>query len=285
MVTDPKHCLFQTRALLPPDPAIVDSMVRYGWIGGAIEVRTDGDRRLVSKGRQRRNAAIEANKIRARRKLAPVMVLYTIAPKGDDKYFYETGIVENTATVKMGPASKGLEIPELRRRGYDEEGICRILSVTVEMLPIYEAVNDLDPSLFPFVESGELAISLVPKFARMSREAQVAKWAEMQSDGATKGGKAKRALGGEVKVRPLPPGKVARIRDALMERQTGRELAQLLDVINGGPIAACEPWLAEIIREALSKPVAAPVEQPATVRGVKKDGTPKAKPGRKKRAA
>ena len=57
LITDPKHYLYQERVKLPVDPFIMESMVEFGWIGGAVEVVVNGEEREISKGRQRIKAA------------------------------------------------------------------------------------------------------------------------------------------------------------------------------------------------------------------------------------
>ena len=56
LVTDPKHVLFDKRALLPPDEQLVKSIMAKGVLT-PIHVFRDGDKVLVINGRRRVTAA------------------------------------------------------------------------------------------------------------------------------------------------------------------------------------------------------------------------------------
>ena len=78
----------------------------------------------------------------------------------------------------------------------------------------------------------------------------------------------------------LSAGKAAKIRAALFD--AGRiDHARLLDVLAGGAIGECQPWLADLIRGALASPQARETAPAVRDYGVRKDGTPKGKSGRK----
>lgn len=107
-VTDERHYLYDPRVRLPYDESIVQSMVEFGWLPGSCgEVVTDGERRLIAKGRQRHSSAIEANKRRKKLGLAPILYVYALREKGTtERQSFDSGLLENSARVEWGPLSK-----------------------------------------------------------------------------------------------------------------------------------------------------------------------------------
>jgi len=256
LVTDPMHYLYQERVKLPEDPFLTASMVEFGWIGGAVEVVVNGEEREISKGRQRIKAARAANKIRRKRGLDPIAVPYTLKPKGaTEKYLYETGIVENSARVEMGPTSKATEAAELQRRGCQPARIaflCRIPGNPEKEIPRYLAILDCAPCIREAIESGEVHMGDAPKLAKLSTDAQAEWLAARRAGGVAPGKREKAARSGPAPIRGKHRARALEALEAFAGARGAVQFVRYFDTGDRAHLAGINPEMVRALDAALA---------------------------------
>jgi len=195
VITDPKHPLFDPRVERPPSEKMVLSIMHLGIIEPLVIWR-DGQDVYIVDGRQRRAAALEANKLRAKegRELIECPCVWR---RGDDAKLYEISISANEVRSGDSAIERAKKMQRLADFGRDEEQIAVVFGCTTATVRSSLALLECDVKVQRAVESGQVAATIATKLAKLPREEQVAKLGEMVVAGATKGAAAAKVVRGE----------------------------------------------------------------------------------------
>lgn len=264
VITDPKHPLYDPRVERPPSEPLVVSIMRRGIIVPLV-INRDGDGVYVTDGRQRRAAAIEANK-RLKKEGGKPVVCPCVWKRGDEKTLYAIAVVTNElrdGDSQLERARKMQHLADLC--GGDLEQVAVDFGCTVVTVRNTLALLECAPAVQKWVESGGSATHAA-KLAKLPRTEQVKMLEKMIATGATKGQRAQRAIernGDSAPVQPKVTAKDrARVYAALIDKDatsgmanTARLVVAVFDFISGD-LNAFKPWpdVAELVDVALNPP-------------------------------
>jgi ParB family chromosome partitioning protein len=187
VVTDKSHPLYDSRAELPLDEAMVKSIMADGVLEPVL-VRKNGQRKNgtplveVLAGRQRVKNACEANRrLRAKGK-EPVLVP-AITRRGEDGDLFGVMITENEVRKDNGPMERARLCARYMRFGKSEEQAAVRFGVTETTIRSWLALLELSKDAQEAVERGELTASVAVKLAKLPREEQPAVLEKLKADG------------------------------------------------------------------------------------------------------
>lgn len=265
VVTDPKHPLYDPRVERPPSERLILSIMRRGVLVPLLIYR-DGDDVYVEDGRQRRAAAIEANK-RLKKAGGEPVVLPCVWKRGDEATLYEISITTNELRDGDSPLERARKMQHLLDlRGGDVDGVAVTFGVTPATVKNHLALLECAPAVQRAIEGGKVAASIASKLAKMPRTEQVKTLDKMIASGATKGAAAQHAVRtkGDAATplrKALTASERKRIVDVLrtksMQGHTSKlnsdlaeAMAAAIDFVGGDPKAldsypAIESWLTE----------------------------------------
>lgn len=193
VITDPKHPLYDPRVEREPNEALILSIMRNGIIVPLV-ITPDGDKVYVTDGRQRRAAAIEANK-RLKKEGGRPVVCPCVWRRGDEKKLYEIQVTTNAlrhGDSALESARKMSHLLDLN--GGDRDATALAFGVTQPTLKAHLALLDCAPAVQKAVESGKVAATIATKLAKLPKDEQVATLDKMIETGATKGQRAHKAV-------------------------------------------------------------------------------------------
>lgn len=280
IVSDPAHRLHDPSSPTVAPEWMIASVDKDGVLVPGRMV-TDGNDLLIADGRTRLLAAREANKRRAARG-EPMILFPYVLDDGSDEQQAERVDKINHHRRMHSPIELAEKIAKWKARGYSNEQIVELLpDVPLSAVDRYHAVNRVDPKVRTAIANGEIPWSVAFDLQNLSREEQVTRIAEIPKDATVREAKArvKAAPGEQVKLlKPMTPGKISALRERLVANDL-TEMAALVAFIQGEE-GALEgyPELASVAVEPVEPE---PERDPEAPYGRKKDGTPKAKPGKK----
>lgn len=192
VVTDPKHPLYDDRVNWPLKESMIRSIMSRGVLE-AIAVRKNGDALEVVYGRRRVLHAREANRRLIEKGEKPIRVKAEIA-RGDEGKHIGSNLASNLfeADSTMSKARKAQLAIE---HGQTPEEVAVDMDVTVQcLINQWLPLLDLDPVIKKAIDDGKIAPSAAAPLAKLSRDEQKIKFAELMAAGPLPGaGEAVRA--------------------------------------------------------------------------------------------
>lgn len=197
IVDDPKNPLYDPRAKLPVDDALVRNIMVHGVLQPVI-LRRNGERpdgtavMEVVAGRQRVKAAREANK-RLHAAGAEEVLVPAIVKRGDDEMTFGVMVSENELRRGDSPIEKARKLQRYLDMGGGEDKAAVVFGVSRGTIRNLLALLDCDKSVQKAVEAGSITATLAAtEFSKVPRDEQKAALDKLlASGGATKGSKAR----------------------------------------------------------------------------------------------
>ncbi len=196
LISDKQSPLYDPRVELPLNENLVRSIMTNGF-RTVITVYKDGENLIVTSGRQRVRAALEANARLAKDGKEPVYCL-TRVERGDDADHFGMSLIENTNRQDESDIQIARKMQRLIQMGRAEEdagATCGLDKIqTKRML----ALLDLAEPVQRAVASGKISTCAAVKFAKLDRAEQTK---ARDSALAESGGKRVRVAAAERKVK------------------------------------------------------------------------------------
>lgn len=198
LITDKKHPLYDERIEWPVQEAMVRSVMIHGVIEPVI-VRKNGLKKdgspivEVVDGRQRVKAALEANKRLKAEGSNPIRVP-AVSRSGEDVALMGVMITANEIRRGDEIVVKAKKAQRLIDNGATEEDAADQFGVDVATIKNWLVLGDCCADVIKAISSGELAVDVARKMAKLSREDQKELLEKMRKKGATKGRKAGKAV-------------------------------------------------------------------------------------------
>lgn len=191
VVNDPKHPLFDKRAMRPINEGFIKNIMARG-VMEPILVRRNGDTVEVVAGRRRTLAAIEANK-RIREQGGQTIRVLGIWKHGDDANLLGMMIAENAHREAETIPDKAEKAARLLDLGKTKAEVADDFDCTVTALDGWLKFHDMDPKLQEAVRNNEIAYEVALTLVGVKREKQVVHLEKLKEAGTTKGSKGKKA--------------------------------------------------------------------------------------------
>lgn len=172
LITDPNHALFDRRALLPPDEALVQNIMKHGVIE-PIVVSKDPETGMtfVVDGRRRTIAAREAN----RRLIAAGDKPYRItAIPRREKMATLNSLMVATNEIRRpdSPINRAEKIAGMRQRGHTDAEIAIDFGIQPGAVGAQLKLLDCCGMVRDALEAGEITVATALKLARFQPDAQ-----------------------------------------------------------------------------------------------------------------
>lgn len=187
IITDPKHALYDERASLPVEEAMILNVMAYGVIQPIVfrtEENDDGETiAVVVAGRQRVKAAREANK---RLKAKGELPLRVPGVRRRENDHGTIGAMVSENEVRKGDdmlikAAKARRMME--QYGYSEEKCAMTFGVSVATLRRYLAIEDATPDVKEAFVKGELPAGAAVELAKLPKAKQAEAVANLRDKG------------------------------------------------------------------------------------------------------
>jgi len=169
-VDGPEHPLYDERALEPPDPAMVASMIAVGFFT-VVTFRNNGSLSEIIWGRRRVTAAREAARQLAEVG-APPFLIGAVHKRGTDATVLEVSNAENELRRGDPPLLRAKKAQRMLDRGAPESTVCRAFGITPAALRQTLKLLDLSDGVQAAVEAGEMSASAALPLAVLSRQEQ-----------------------------------------------------------------------------------------------------------------
>jgi ParB family chromosome partitioning protein len=193
VITDPKHELFDPRVNREIDESLVLSIMKRGIIVPLVITR-DGDSVYVVDGRQRRTAALEANK-RLAKENKKLIVCPCIWKRGDEKDLYGITITTNELRTGDSPLERARKMQKLAdMNGGDLDEVAVDFGCTIATVKSGLALLECAAPVQHAVEAGKVSAFIATKLSRLTRDEQITTLEKMIESGATKGTRASTAI-------------------------------------------------------------------------------------------
>jgi len=189
---DPKHPLYDERALWPIDEAMVLNIMAFG-VQVPLLVRKDGENIDVVEGRQRTTNACEANKRLRKVGLDPIRVPCKLA-RGEDGFMAALMVLTNEHRRGDAPMNRATKAQRLLAMGKSEEEVCVIFGFDAATLGRLLKLLDCAPEVQAAVRSGKLGYVAAGQLSALSREDQIAQLKALIASGQTTTGDVARAV-------------------------------------------------------------------------------------------
>jgi ParB family chromosome partitioning protein len=213
VITDPKHPQYDLRVTRKPDEAMILSIMRLGVIEPLV-IAPDGNGAYVVDGRQRRAAAIEANKRLISEGSEPLLVP-CVWRRGDDAKLFEIMVAANEVRSGDSPVERAKKMQHLKDMGRDDDQVAAVFGCSKPTVKNTLALLACAPDVVRAVEAGEVYANVASKLAKLTREKQVETLAEMKAAGATKGNAAQKAVQAKHEDQDVQPASRMRSRKFL----------------------------------------------------------------------
>lgn len=237
LVIDPKHPLFDPRALETPDEALVQSMLKRGFkTGSSIQLESAKEGLLVVDGRRRVLAARECKRRQIEAGEDITIRVRCIVVKGDafvDMILGNAHRKEETILQKAAKARRAMD------NGYSEQEVADLFGVTTQTIKNWLAAEALPDNIKAALEADNITVTLALELAKKTPEEQ----AQVLSTAAAtpiKGAQGKERVTkptDDEKSKRLSAGQIRKFREAFDEhphKSSNTELAMaLLDFIIG----------------------------------------------------
>lgn len=263
VITDPKHPLYDARVEREPDEALIVSIMRNGIIVPLV-ISRDGENVYVTDGRQRRAAAIEANK-RLKKEGGEPIALPCVWKRGDEAKLYEIAVTTNELRSGDSPLERARKMQHFLDLVAGDEGrVALAFGCTIPTVINHLKLLECAPAVQKAVEAGQLAATVAKELSKLPREEQKARLDEMVSAGETKGRKAKERVKGNKspKKSVLTPKQKVKVidffTDDCLDKLSGlnkivaKAVVATLHFVDGDA-AALDGWgdVGALVREAL----------------------------------
>jgi ParB family chromosome partitioning protein len=238
VITDPKHPLFDKRVEREPEESMIVSVMRNGVIVPMV-IHRDGEDVYVVDGRQRRAAAIEANK-RLAKAGGELILCPCVWKRGDEAKLYEIAVTTNALRTGDSFLETAHKMQHLADLGRDEDLLAVAFGCSVQTVKNHLAVLECAPAVQKWVEKGGSAV-IAAKLSKLSKEEQVTTLEKMIAEGATKGAAADKAVKTKGKnVEPKAKTLSAKSRETIRTTFTNEFLKPLpaIDVIVAKAVSA-----------------------------------------------
>ncbi|MDN7419543.1 ParB/RepB/Spo0J family partition protein [Burkholderia dolosa] len=233
LITDPAHPLFDRRALLPYDEAMVRN-IRHRGVLETILVHKDPETGevIVVDGRRRVIAAREANRRLRDEGLAPIMVP-ALPKRGKQAELAGMMVATNEHREHDSPINRAEKMQRLRDLGYDDEQIAAEFRVEPPTVAASLRLLDCTAAVRDALEADQITVSHALKLAKLSPDEQREKVklliaAAEGKQGHERSRAQKAALTGDAAPRMRTRKQVL----AELERATGERAAALRWVLN-----------------------------------------------------
>lgn len=167
-----EHPLYDPRALLPVDEALVASMTHEGFNFGAIEVSMVGHQLLVVDGRRRVKAAREANKRLVARGKEPIRVR-TFVESGSKADLFGIMVAANAFRLDLGPLEKAELVQRYLGYGRSPKEAARRFGVTDETIRCLRKLLKLDDSIKDAIRAGKISANKAMQLVDLDPEEQL----------------------------------------------------------------------------------------------------------------
>lgn len=172
LITDPAHPLFDRRALLPYDEAMVRN-IRHRGVLETILVHKDPETGevVVVDGRRRVIAAREANRRLRDEGLAPIMVP-ALPKRGKQAELAGMMVATNEHREHDSPINRAEKMQRLRDLGYDDEQIAAEFRVEPQTVAASLRLLDCTAAVRDALEADQITVSHALKLAKLPPEQQ-----------------------------------------------------------------------------------------------------------------
>jgi ParB family transcriptional regulator, chromosome partitioning protein len=181
IVSDKAHPLYDERANLPIDSALVNNIMVYG-VKQNVLVAKEGQKLLVVAGRQRVRCAIEANKRLKAEGKALVRVPVTVQ-RGEDADKFGVMISENEIRQGDGILTKAEKLRRFLDMGRTADEAAIAFGVTRQAISNWLSVLDLAAPVREAVKAGQISASAAAALAKLAPKEQGEKLAEILKAG------------------------------------------------------------------------------------------------------
>ncbi|WP_175663079.1 ParB/RepB/Spo0J family partition protein [Burkholderia ambifaria] len=233
LIVDPAHPLFDRRALLPYDEAMVRN-IRHRGVLETILVHKDPETGevIVVDGRRRVIAAREANRRLRDEGLPPVMVP-ALPKRGKKAELAGMMVATNEHREHDSPINRAEKMQRLRDLGYDDEQIAAEFRVEPPTVAASLRLLDCTAAVRDALEADQITVSHALKLAKLSPDKQREKVQAVVAaadgkEGHEKARAQKAALTGDAAPRMRTRKQIA----AEMEKATGERAEALRWVLN-----------------------------------------------------
>src|SRR5882672_6589488 len=193
VITDSKHPLYDPRVERKPTERMILSIMRRGILLSML-IRRDGEDVYVVDGRQRRAAAIEANK-RLKKEGGKPVVCPCTWKRAEDKVLYEISVTTNELREGDSMLERAHKMQHLLDLNGGDINDCAVsFGVTTVTVKGHLALLECAPAVQRAAEAGQVAPTICVKLAKLPRIEQVATLDKMIAAGATKGARAQHAV-------------------------------------------------------------------------------------------
>ncbi|RQZ50907.1 ParB N-terminal domain-containing protein [Burkholderia sp. Bp9099] len=172
LVTDPNHPLFDRRALLPYDEAMVRN-IRHRGVLETILVHKDPETGevIVVDGRRRVIAAREANRRLRDEGLPPIMVP-ALPKRGKQAELAGMMVATNEHREHDSPINRAEKMQRLRDLGYDDEQIAAEFRIEPPTVVASLRLLDCTAAVRDALEADQITVSHALKLAKLPPEKQ-----------------------------------------------------------------------------------------------------------------
>jgi ParB-like chromosome segregation protein Spo0J len=189
---DPKHPLFDERALWPIDEKMVLNIMVYG-VKDVLKIRRDGEHLDVVDGRQRVINGCEANRRLRKAGNDPIRVPCKLE-RGEDSYMASLMVLSNEMRRNDEPLTRAAKAKRLLDMGKTEEEVCITFGFDNATLSRLLLLLDCGPEIRELVRSGKLGYVAASQLGTLSREEQLVQLRALQAAGQTTTGDVARAV-------------------------------------------------------------------------------------------
>lgn len=189
---DPKHPLFDERALWPIDENLVKNIMAFG-VKSVLHIRKDGEFLDVVDGRQRVLNACEANRRLRKAGLDPIRVPCRLE-RGEDGYMASLMVLTNELRRSDGPLTRAAKAQRLLNLGKTEEEVCVVFGFDGATLARLLKLLDCAPEVQAAVRDGKLGYVAASQLGTLSREDQLVQFKALMASGQTTTGDVMRAV-------------------------------------------------------------------------------------------
>ncbi len=241
LITDPSHPLFDRRALLPFDEAMVRN-IRHRGVLETILVHKDPETGevIVVDGRRRVIAAREANRRLRDAGEAPVMVP-ALPKRGKKSELAGMMVATNEHREHDSPINRAEKMQRLRDLGYDDEQIAAEFRIEPPTVAASLRLLDCTAAVRDALEADQITVSHALKLAKLTPEQQREKVAAVIAaadgkEGHERSRAQKAALTGDAAPRMRTRKQIAaELASATGER--AEALRWVLNLAEGEPVA------------------------------------------------
>ncbi|WP_419692219.1 ParB/RepB/Spo0J family partition protein [Burkholderia gladioli] len=180
LITDPSHALFDRRALLPPDEALVMNIMQLGVLETIIVAKdVESGETFVVDGRRRTIAAREANRRLA--ELGKPLVRIPALPRRDGMAGLNRMMVAaNEIRRADSVINRAEKMAGMRLRGHTDEEIAIDFNIGPETVPVLLKLLDCCMDVRNAIEDGTITQAIAMKLSKLLPDEQRAKLAAIK---------------------------------------------------------------------------------------------------------